>query len=313
MRIGNGTSRARAAYASTDVMAQTSIGNRRFFALALLGKPACWSVALAFVLAASVGVADTIHVIALRNRSAAEIEPMLRPLLRPDEGLSASGYQLLLRASESRRDEIRRIVATLDVALRQLTVTLRQTFTREEQHRRDAVSGEINVGGARIAVPPDRDNERNRNGDSLRYRTERRTSSTDETRTQVLRVQDGQRAFIRIGRSAPVAERIVVLTGRGSALAAQGIELRDVSTGFDVLPRIRGDVVQLEIAPRLEGPRDAGGAFRFQELQTTVTTRLGEWIDLSAVVGQRSEVNRAILESASSQTGERVGIELKVE
>ncbi len=274
------------------------------------------SIALLLLLSANMSVADTLHIIALRNRPAAEIEPMLRPLLRPDEALSASGYQLLLRASESRRDEIARIVATLDVAPRQLTVTLRQTLVRDDRRQRDAVSGEINVGNTRIIVPADGGNERDRSGrgrDSLRYRTERRAASADETRTQMLRVQDGQRAFIRIGQSAPAVEHIVVLTGRGPALAAQGIEPRDFSTGFDVLPRVRGDNVLLEITPRLSGPRDPDGTFRFQELQTTVTTRLGEWIDLGAVVGRSSEVNRAILESASSQTGEQVGIALKVE
>src|SRR5436190_20548413 len=80
----------------------------------------------AFLLNAAVA-ADTLQVIELHHRSAAEVEPILRPLLKPDEALSATGYQLILRVNETRRAEIERLVATLDVAPRQLLLTVRQT------------------------------------------------------------------------------------------------------------------------------------------------------------------------------------------
>ncbi len=257
--------------------------------------------------------ADTLHVIELRHRPAAEIEPVVRPLLRADEGLSATGYQLILRASESRRVEIERIVRTLDVAPRQLTVTVRQTVARDEQRRRDAVSGEIGIGSRGNVIVGDKPPSSTDGQDSVRYRGQRQTSTASEAQLQTLRVQDGKSAFIRIGQSQPAIERIVVLTGRGPVLAERGVQLRDFTTGFDVLPRVRGDTVELEITPRLAGPKAAEGVFRFQELRTTVSVHLGEWIDLGALVTQSSDVHRAILESAATQTGERADIALKVE
>lgn len=268
--------------------------------------------ALLFLAAAAVN-ADTLHIIETRHRPASEIEQVLRPLLRPDEALSASGYRLILRASDARREEMERLVAALDVAPRQLTITVRQGIGFDDKRQRDAVSGEVGVGSrGRVIVGEEREGSA-RGRDSLRYRTERRSSVSEETQTQTLRVQDGKPAFLRIGQSVPVIERIIVLTGRGPVLATQGIEPRELMTGFYVLPRVRGDLVLLEITPRLAGPRDRDGAFRFQELQTTATVRLGEWTDLGSVFGQSSEVNRAILQSASSQTGERTTIFLKVE
>lgn len=270
-----------------------------------------------WLLLASAAGADTLQIIELRHRPAAEIEPVLRPLLRPDEAVSSIGYQLVVRASDARRVEIERLVATLDVAPRPLTLTLRQTIVRAGDSRRDSVSGEIPVGSrGRVVVPsnPDaRGDDFTIERDGIRYRGERRSATTDESRVQTLRLQEGKPAFVRVGQSAPAVERIVALTGRGAVVVAQGIDIRQFSTGFDVLARIRGERVQLDITPRLAGGLDASGALRFQELQTSVGARLGEWVDLGGVLGQSSDVGRAILDSAATASNEDVRISLKVE
>lgn len=283
---------------------------------AVSARAACAGALLIACFAAIGVLADTLHVIELRHRPAAEIQPLIHPLLRADEGISGSGYQLYLRATAARHAEIARLVAALDVAARQLTVTLRHAVVREERRARDAVSGEAGVGGRGRVVVPDADASRSdgaRGGGSVRYRFERRSSNADESHTQVLRVQDGSRAFIRIGDSVPVVERVLGLTGRRAAVLAAGIRFEEFTTGFDLLPRVHGDIVQLELTPRLSARRRADGTFQFQELRTTVTARLGEWVDLGTFVGQSSEVNRAILQSARTHAGERTTIMLKVE
>lgn len=272
-------------------------------------------LALVFWVVASQTFADTLHIIALRHRPAAEMQPLIQPLLRSDEGISGTGYQLILRATDARRREIEQLVVQLDVARRQLTVTVRQGVARNERQARDAVSGEINVGdSARVVIPGNRGTSGAAvNSNGLRYRIERQTSTTDATHSQVVRVQDGSRAFIRIGQSVPSVERVLVLTGRRADVVAAGIRFEEFTTGFDVLPRVHGDTVELEITPRLTSPRSADGTFHFQELRTTVTARLGEWVDLGLLLGETSDVNRAILQSARAQGSERSTIALKVE
>lgn len=265
--------------------------------------------ALVACLIASQVAADTLHVIALRHRPVSEIEPLIQPLLRADEGVGGSGYQLILRATDARKLEIERLVAKLDVAARQLTVTVRQGVVHGERRARDTVSGRVDIGNrTRVIIPGD-----NGADPGLRYRGERGTSSSDSASSQVVRVQDGQRAFIRVGQSVPSVERILTLTGRRTAVVAQGIRFEEFTTGFDVLPHVRGDTVQLEITPHLTTARSADGTYRFQELRTTVTARLGEWIDLGLLLGESSDVNRAILNSARSRTDDRATISMKVE
>ncbi len=274
------------------------------------------AVALLLLGLAATGLAaDTLHVIDLRHRPAAEIQPLIQPLLRPNEGISGSGYQLFLRANAARRDEIARVIASLDVALRQLTITVRQTALHEERQTRDAVSGEVDIGGRGHVILPDdgADGNASAGARGLRYRFERRSSQDNDVHTQVLRVQDGGRAFVRVGQSVPVVEHVLALTGRRAAVLATGVRFEELSTGFELRLRVRGDTVQLEIAPRLSAPGRNDGAFQFHELRTTVTARLGEWIDLGALTGQSSKVHRAILQSARDDTRERITVLLKVE
>lgn len=292
MRIGAGTWRARAGCTFIKLVPTALRG-----------------LALTVCLIAGQVVADTLHVISLHHRSVAEIQPLIQPLLHADEGIGGSGYQLILRATETRRREIEQLIAKLDVAARQLTVTVRHGIVRDAQRARDAVSGSIDVGGrARVIIPRDNGTE-----PGLRYRGERSTLTGNSAFSQVVRVQDGQRAFIRVGQSVPTVERVLTLTGRRAAVVAQGVRFEEFATGFDVLPRVHGNTVELEITPRLTSSRSADGTYRFQELRTTVTARLGEWIDLGVLLGETSDVNRAILNSARSQTKERTTIALKVE
>jgi hypothetical protein len=149
--------------------------------------------------------------------------------------------------------------------------------------------------------------------DGLRYQTSRRTSAASNATTQTVMTMDGQRAWIRIGQSVPHVRKILALSRRQLVLI-QDIELQDVTTGFDVLPRVHGDQVLVEITPRLSSLRNpATGLADFQELSTTVETRLGEWLDLGEILENRGEVHRAILESASTTSGERRTVRLKIE
>jgi len=276
------------------------------------------TVLLLWLAGAGAPAADSLHVIELHHRAAAEVVPLIRPLLHAGEGISASGYRLLLRASESRRREIERLVAGLDVAPRQLTVTLRRSHTRSERGSRASAGGEVGIGSRGRLVLPE-DNEGGgiitdaRGRDGLRLRSERRSSSVDGAHTQVLRVQDGSRAFIRIGRSVPAVQRVLALTGRDTQAAARGIDPQDFTTGFDVLPQVSGDSVRLEIIPRLTTANPGDDNFQFHELRTTVTARLGEWVDLGALLAHRTEVHRAILQAATAETGEHATFALKVE
>ena len=287
--------------------------------------------------------AEEARVIQLRHRPADEIVPLIRPLLGPEDALSGMDYRLIVRTSDRNLKEIERLLAQLDVAQRQLRITVKQRVADDRDTTTHSVEGEVRIGDkARVKLPEKPPDNRGLvvQKDDLRLRANRRTTAGQNEFTQTIMVLDGQRASIRIGQSVPHVKEILAL-GRGQVLIAQDIELQDVTTGFDVLPRVRGDRVLMEITPRLSTLRDpasgladldadhsrsapCGRATRvqirsgricqnFQELTTTVEVKLGEWIDLGAILGQRNEIDLAILESATTESGERRTIRLKID
>lgn len=273
-------------------------------------------VALIAVLAPAGVSAEEMRVIQLKHRPAGEIIPLIRPLLGPEDALSGTDYRLIVRTSDRNLKDIERLLAQLDVAQRQLRITVEQRVADDRDTTSHSVEGEVKIGDkARIKLPENSSDNRGLvvQKDKLRFRTGQRTTTDRNEATQTVMTLDGQRASIRIGQSVPHVKQILAL-GRRQILIAQGIELQDVTTGFDVLPRVHGDRVRMEITPRLSTLRDpATGLADFQELSTTVEVRLGEWIDLGTILGHRNEIDRAILESAATESGERRTIRLKIE
>lgn len=273
-------------------------------------------IVLAILLAPGLAFSDEARVIQLRHRTASDVIPLIRPLLAPDDALTGTDYRLIIRTSDRNLKEIERLLEQLDVAQRQLRITVEQGSAGDRETTSHSVTGEARIGDKARVILPGKPPE---NGglivkkDGLRYSTVRRTSTTSNANTQTLLTMDGQRAYIRIGQSVPHVKKILALSRR-QLVVVQGIEYQDVTTGFDVLPRVRGDRVLVEITPRLSSLRNpATGLADFQELSTTVETNLGEWLDLGEILGNRGEVQRAILESAATTSGERRTVRLKIE
>lgn len=278
-----------------------------------------WFV-VALLLAGS-AQADELHVIQLKHRPAQELLPVIRPLLGPDDAVSAVDYRLIVRTSTARQREVERVVQQLDVARRNLTLTVRQGSRAERQDVTHGVSGEVGIGrDARITLPrrPSTDDRgivvEQQSGDArLRYQGREERAVANDDRTQTLRVQDGNRAYIQLGQSVPHVKRILSLTGR-RVTVVQGVEYQNVVTGFEVLPRVQGERVQLDITPRLSSLADpTTGLANFQELRTTVNVRLGEWVDLGAISGTGENVRCAIVDSAVSGSAEQRSVWLRVE
>jgi type II secretory pathway component GspD/PulD (secretin) len=273
-------------------------------------------VALTALLTLAGVSAEEMRVIQLKHRPASEIIPLIRPLLGPEDALSGTDYRLIIRTSDRNLKDIERLLAQLDVAHRQLRITVEQGVADDRVITTHSVEGEVPIGDkARIKLPERSSDNRGLvvQKDSLRFRTDQRSTAGRNVASQTVMALDGQRASIRIGQSVPHVKKILAIGGR-QVLIAQGIELQDVTTGFDVLPRLHGNRVRMEITPRLSTLRDpATGLADFHELATTVEARLGEWIDLGMILGQRNDAGRAILESAATESGERRTIRLKIE
>lgn len=214
-------------------------------------------LAAALACAASLAFAQqALEIISLRHRTVEQVLPVLQPLVEPGGTLSGSRGQLFLRASPSNVAEIRRALDAIDRPSKRLQISVRFDDAQERERRAVGASGTIGSGGARIDLTAE---------DSRR--------SAAERVDQRLQVLEGGRAAIFIGQSRPY---------------------QDLASGFEVVPRLAGDNVVLEIFQQRETPGAYPGSVQGHRVGTTITTRLGEWTEIGGTASDSARDDRGI-------------------
>lgn len=266
--------------------------------------------------------AMVVEVLPLRYRTAEELLPVIRSMLAR-EG-SASGFQgrLVVRTTPANLEEIKRVLESLDVAPRQLLITVRQDLDAGRGAREAEVSGRGGSDRARVIVP-DSGEQRGANvvlreGDErLRARGYESHSAERERGTQTVRVLEGREAFVRIGQSLPVREfqvRRTVVGGQVIEQVVEGARYREAASGFYVLARLVGDRVTLDIRPQHEAfSTETPGSIQFQRLVTTVSARLGEWIEIGGVLQEAEQRQSVLLGRTATAATERRQVLIRVE
>ena len=105
------------------------------------------------------------------------------------------------------------------------------------------------------------------------------------------KVRHGDRAVCIELPSVPVAGRAVVATiGPGGAVISETVVFQDIGRGFFATPRLNGEWVTIDISQQADSVARFGppGSVSTQSLSTTVSGRLGEWIELGGTSRQVS-------------------------
>ena len=279
---------------------------------------------LAVLLAATTGVAaqTTVEIIPLNYRSSEQVIPVIQPLLGRESSVSGFQNQLVIRATATELAEVRRVLASIDKAPRRLLITVRQNADLERERREAEVSGSIGNDHARVTIPGSGSRSGGnvvlRDGDDrLRGRIIDSRQVSSDSSTQTLQVLEGSSAFIRVGESRPVPSRQVVRTvinGQIVDRVVESTEYRDAATGFSVRPRLQGDIVTLDISPQRDSFDDRRrGTVNVQQVTTTVSGRISEWIDLGGIGDSRSDERSALLGRSSGRIEDRRGVQVRVE
>jgi hypothetical protein len=238
------------------------------------------AVFLMFVLtlaavAGPVAAQGPLEIIPLRHRTVDQVLPALRPLMEPGATLSGQGTQLFVRASPANVAEIRRALDEIDRPLRRLQVSVRFDDALDSAAQGVETSGRITNRGSSVDV-----------------RVQDRQSAGAERVDQRVQVLEGGRAFISTGRSTPIYD---------------GSVFRETASGFDAIPRLAGGGVLVEIAQRRET------LARDQALSTTVSGRLGEWLEIGGALEAASRDDQAILSARASRSSRSGRVWLKVD
>ena len=212
-----------------------------------------------------------VEIIQLRSQSVERVLPVLMPLLEPGGTLTGMNDQLFLRASPRNRQDIKRALAAIDVPARRLIIRISENRDSAMDSRGAAIGGRVVIG------------------EESRARVDARVWDNQGVRSeqsgQMVQTVEGGQAFIQIGRSLPLPMRQVAV-GPGGVIVADSVVYRDIGSGFYARPRLNGDRVSIEISQQAERVAVyGGGAIESQRLSTSVSGRLGEWIELGGNQG----------------------------
>ena len=216
----------------------------------------------------------TLEVIQLRSRSAAEVIPVLQPLLAPGGALSGQGYQLFVRTTPENLEQLRSALAAMDRPQRRLIISVR--FDNSADAARSSAGGGVVIT--------------NRGAAASGHISETRSSGGERVDQQI-QVLDGGQARISTGEARRYSE---------------------TATGMIVVPRVAGDTVSLEVYAQQEA-YGQGGTIRGQSASSVVSGRLGEWIELGGTSTQSMRSDSGIASARSRSSAEDRRILLKVE
>jgi hypothetical protein len=242
---------------------------------------------------------QTLEIISLRHRSAETLLPQLAPFVEPGGTLSGMNDKLFLLAGSRNQAEIRSLVASLDTPQRRLMISVRQDGAETGSDRGAGVTGRVEVGSGGTMV----------SGRGHLYQSDSRSRRDTSQQVQTM---DGGRAAIMVGESFFLPLRQVVLTPAG-VVVSESLVQRDLGTGFVAVPRLNGDRVTLDISPRDDTPGSLPGSVNSTRLVTTVSGRLGEWLELGGSVGEQSAAGSGIASYGTRTASRTRRLLLKVE
>lgn len=220
----------------------------------------------------------------LRYRSVEQVLPVIRPLVPPPGTVSGLQNQLVVRAPPAVQADIRAVLERIDTAPRRLLISVRHDDAVEARASGATAQGQVVLGRA--------------GGASVDLRLQDGRANASGQGTQQIQVLEGQPAMIRSGQSAPVPVRQTIRGPDGVTRVIDSLDYRETGSSVQVLPRLAGEQVILDILPE-RGEPGPGGTVAVQRLATQVSGRLGEWIELGGIVQESSAQQSGLLGSTS--------------
>lgn len=238
----------------------------------------------------------TLEIIPLRHRTVEQVLPVLRPLLEPGGAMSGQFNQLIVRTSPGNLAQIRSVLDAIDVPARRLMISVR--FDNVQDRARSGIETDARISNR---------------GSSAEVRIEDSRGALGERVDQRIQVLEGGRALVSSGESRSLSQQQVIRTP-GGVVVQDSTVIQDATTGFEVVPRLSGSTVVLEIAPQKETfAPGRSGAIQTERAVSTVSGRLGEWIELGGSDSASTRDATGILSSRESRSSDSRRIWVRVE
>jgi type II secretory pathway component GspD/PulD (secretin) len=254
--------------------------------------------------------AQSLATIPLQFRTAEDLLPILQPLVPQGSVITGTGDMLFVHADAATLGQIREAVMSLDRAPRQLLITVGQVTSAQGSGTSVRGSGTLGSGDLQVGVnrPPQAST-----GGQVVVRSG--TAGDDVRNVSSVRALEGYETYVSLGQSRPFTSTAVTGGAHHPPVVSQSTEFRDVQTGFYATPRVSGDRVTLEISSRQQRLTDGGHSAPVAtgSVTTTVTGRLGEWMQIGGAVDDTAGTDSGIVTWGTRSDLTRYSAWVKVE
>lgn len=276
---------------------------------------------LIFIMGISPVMAESmkLEIIELKHALVSDIVPILKPLVVEGGTVTGMKNKLIIKTTPSNLKQIKSILAQIDNAPRHLMISVKQNVDGNFKVNESGLSGHYSNGNVTVISP---DTGRggtviqagDSDGNVIRYRTIETRSYNEDRNIFRIQTLEGHHAHINIGQSVPIPTESTVITAGGVVTTTGGIEYREVTSGFYVLPRLQGDNVTLLVAPHLSRVTPGQAAvFDIQNVETTARSKLGEWIQIGGSTQHFNDSSKRNVISTKRRGREQKMILIKVE
>lgn len=264
--------------------------------------------------------ADTkiVQVYTLQYQFAESLLPPLEDILLSGESINAYNNELVVDASSASQQKIEQLLQTLDKPLRSILISVRNNNFGTGSSDNTSVSGGIRTGEVYLGTggPVIRSiGQKNNDGgvviqsNGMRIQSNHETRQTSTQQEQKVRAIEGSPSWISTGQSIPY--RTTDQWGNTTT------EYRNADRGFYATARIIGDRVQLNISTNndklSENPRKRRhGVIDTQQLQTSASGRVGEWISLGGINLQDNHDSNSYTNNHSNSSESIGNISVKI-
>ncbi|NHZ69878.1 MAG: hypothetical protein GWP20_01435 [Thermotogales bacterium] len=272
-------------------------------------------------LLATAAGADSINTIQLQNRPAEEIIPIIKPMLNADDSITGQGFQIFIRTTPENLQQIKQMISNLDVAAKQLKISVFQGNDRDLRALSMEGSARYQDSNTNISIGNTSDKSRGsdvhlstRGGSATSHTLSTRGRLTDNP-IHTLRVSEGTQGYIETGESIPYFSAGGGWFGGRRNFIDGSIEYKDVTTGFYVLPRVNGDQVILDVSPfKQSQSKTRGGDINTQSASTQITGKLGQWLPIGGTTEQvqRSSTSTGSYQTTQSRNNESIWIKAEL-
>lgn len=242
-----------------------------------------------------------VKIIEVKHRAATDLEQQVRELLDEGEKVQAAGSHLVLIADGESLLAAEKLINLLDSSQQNLLIRIRQS--EKFQQVGSDVSAQVHYG--------------NVSGTKTSPQGSVRLGNSNSHREQSLRLVEGGRGVIEIGREIPFTEQWSAITGDNSGYAEK-TAYKTISTGFWVSPvKLLTDKVLVDVEPYISDAKKAAPGIAplvdYSQLRTRLQVPIGKWYPLGSQLMNRDRVSRAIISWRSSGKQSDRELEIRID